>query len=74
MRIFRTGQPDTFVTVRTARTILVTWEDGGRDSVGVPDHIKDADVVNWLSSGSPRRVRCWTETKPRENRPQRPPD
>jgi hypothetical protein len=74
MRIYRTGNPDTFAALRTARTILVTWEDGGRQSMGVPDHIKDGDLVDWLTSGSPRRVRCWTETAPRDNRPQVPPD
>jgi hypothetical protein len=73
MKIFRIREGTTAV-VHTARKVLVIWEDGGQVSMGVPDHIRDCDIVDFVSSGSGRRVMSWRETEPRDDRPQIPPD
>ena len=60
---------------RTARKILVRWDDGNdQETVGIPDAVEDGDVADFITKGWHRRVMGWTEVVPRDNTPQRPPD
>ena len=69
MKIYSIKEP----IERTARKLLVTWDDGSQETMGINDVVQDCDVVDSLSGGG-RKVMAWREVVPRNKRPQIPPD
>ena len=75
MRIFRIGEPGAIAGLRsTARQVLVRWEDGSQETVGVPDAVGDAGVADFIRSQMGRPPMGWKTLVPKDTRPQVPPD
>ena len=72
MRLFKTTeQPSMGAMGKTARKVLVQWDDGSQQEMGVPDMIED--VAEFLAEDG-KKVISWTETVPRSNKPEIRPD
>jgi len=76
MRIFKVSEKPAMgpsaALSGTSRRVLVTWDDGSQQDMGVPDVIDD--VVAFLSKGQKRKIISWKETAPRSNKPGISPD
>jgi hypothetical protein len=74
MRLFKVCEKPTMgpgeALSGTSRRVVVQWDDGSQQEMGVPDVIDD--VVAFLSKGQKRKITSWKETAPRSNKPVTP--